>query len=199
MSERFGYDHYEGLIFDRTKPCKVCDSDEPGGEPCGLFEEVTTEDLIEIANDLVLRLDAAEKQLAAHNRRCGYCNHWSVVEKCTMCEAQIGGDAGISIEHDLNQQRLELQRRLDEMTKRAEAAEEQATASSTAHSRALAGMVAARCDRDDLQRRLSACTKLLDDWAEAERQGLGVPILAGIGQLRQAIRAPSAPSEGEKP
>ena len=54
--ERFGWDGEEGLIFDRTKP--FGDSTPEKGP---LYEEVTTFDLIEIANDLAAALREARE------------------------------------------------------------------------------------------------------------------------------------------
>lgn len=50
MSDRFGYDSDEGLIFDRTKPYTKGENSE------GLYEEVTLPELIEHANSLGCKL-----------------------------------------------------------------------------------------------------------------------------------------------
>ena len=62
MTDRFGYDSDEGLIFDRTKPYTKGEDSE------GLYEEVTLPELIEHANSLSSKLGTVEKERDALRR-----------------------------------------------------------------------------------------------------------------------------------
>jgi hypothetical protein len=49
-----------------------------------------------------------------HSRRCAQCDHWAVVDKCTICGAEEATDgAGISVEAALAKDLYEAQCRLD--------------------------------------------------------------------------------------
>lgn len=102
--------------------------------------------------------------------------------KSKLGEVQSAYDAVLKRMHEEHEIRIDLGNRLEAEVERRIAAE-------IAH-----GKVCDECDElrekaiSDASR-LSAVSKLLNDWAEAERLGGAVPILAGIGQLREALNS----------